>query len=108
MSFSITKAAVKKAFFLMEKEGTPDYILRIGVKGGGCSGFSYVLKFDKETKEDDIVIESNGLTIACDPKSIEYLEGIEVDYETNLLKAGFRFNNPTARRSCSCGESFSV
>ena len=108
MSFSITETAVKKTLSLMKKEGVPDSILRIGAKGGGCSGFSYVLKFDKETKEDDIMIESNGLIVACDPKSIQYLEGIEIDYETNLLKAGFKFNNPTARKSCSCGESFSV
>lgn len=108
MSFSITSIAVKKAIALMEKENKSGSILRVGVRGGGCSGFSYVLKFDDAPKDNDIVVEAEGLTAVCDSKSIKYLEGIIIDYETNLLKQGFKFINPQAKKTCSCGESFSV
>lgn len=108
MSFTITSAAAEKAIKIMKKEGKENYVLRVGVQGGGCSGFSYVLKFDESVKDSDIVEEVNGLTIVCDAKSIEYLNGITIDYETNLLKAGFKFINPMAKKSCSCGESFSI
>lgn len=108
MSFTISSRAAKKAIQLMEKEGKSGHILRIGVQGGGCSGFSYVLKFEEKVNDNDHIVELDGLTAACDAKSMKYLEGIEIDYETNLLKAGFKFINPTAKKSCSCGESFSV
>jgi iron-sulfur cluster assembly protein len=104
----VTERAAKKVVALAEKSGKPK-ILRVGVKGGGCSGLSYFWDFDSEQRADDISIEVMGLKVICDPKSLKYLEGASLDYEDrNLLKAGFKFTNPQAKRSCSCGESFSV
>jgi len=83
--------------------------LRVGVKGGGCSGFSYTLGFDNEApSEIDQVFEQEGIQVVCDPKSFLYLHGIQIDFETSLMGRGFKFTNPNARNSCGCGESFSV
>jgi len=82
--------------------------LQAGVKGGGCSGFSYYLDFVYEKQEKDRVIESEGVTIYVDPKSYLYLMGTEIDYVDGLSGKGFKFINPNAKRTCGCGESFSV
>ena len=103
----ITPRAAAKASELAEKQGVPK-ILRIGIRGGGCSGFSYFLEFDDQPREGDKALDVNGLTVVVDPKSLLYLDGTEVDFVPSLLKGGFRFNNPNAKKSCSCGESFSV
>lgn len=106
---TITKIASDKILYFMKKENKEGYILRVSIQGGGCSGLNYILKFDKNTKSDDIIIKDDNLTIACDPKTIKYIKGLEIDYETkNLLKTGFIFNNPNSKTSCSCGESFSI
>ena len=86
-------------------EGTA---LRVGVKGGGCSGFSYTLGFDDQVSEIDQVSELHGIKIVCDPKSFLYLSGTEVDFEESLMGRGFKFGNPNASKTCGCGESFSV
>lgn len=85
-----------------------DYFLRVSVKGGGCSGLSYNLDFDNETKTGDQFFEDQGIKIALDMKSFLYLAGTELDFTDGLNGKGFNFINPNASRSCGCGESFSV
>ena len=102
---TLTKFASNKIKTLLtEKKETG---IRAGVQGGGCSGFTYQLKFDNE-KENDRVIESNGVNIYIDPKSFLYLMGTEIDFVDELNQSGFKFVNPNAKRTCGCGESFSV
>lgn len=83
-------------------------VLRIGVKGGGCSGFEYALGFDTDTNDDDLVSEQHGVTVVVKKKFDLYLDGTKLDYKSNDLKAGFVFENPNAISSCGCGESFSA
>lgn len=104
---TVTERAAEKAIKLAERDGKPK-VLRVGVRGGGCSGMSYFFDFDDAPRADDKVWEVKGLTVVCDPKSLTLLEGTELDYDTNLLKGGFKFHNPQAKRSCGCGESFSM
>jgi len=105
----ITEAAVKEVRRIIEEQKLPDSTaLRVGVKGGGCSGFSYTLGFDDEVAETDQVFESNGVRLVCDPKSFLYLNGTNVDFEESLMGRGFKFGNPNASKTCGCGESFSV
>jgi iron-sulfur cluster assembly protein len=93
----------------LEKRGTPNAYLRLGLKGGGCSGYTYVIQYeDAAPKETDKTFQSNGINIVVDPKSIVYLNGCVLDWEKNLLKQGFKFNNPNEKASCGCGHSFSV
>lgn len=82
--------------------------LRVGVKGGGCSGFSYMLGFDESSRESDRVMESNGVRVFIDEKSLPYLSGVTLDYQDGLSGKGFTFDNPNATRSCGCGHSFSA
>jgi iron-sulfur cluster assembly protein len=82
--------------------------LRVGVKGGGCSGFSYVLDLTENQKETDEVFEQHGVKIICDPKSLLYLSGTTVDFRDEIMGRGFVFNNPNASTSCGCGSSFAV
>jgi iron-sulfur cluster assembly protein len=104
---TLTEIAAEKVVNLLADR--PDRIgLRIGVRGGGCSGFTYFLEFEDKINAKDRELESHGVKIFVDPKSFLYLMGIEVDYLDNLNGAGFKFNNPNARRTCGCGESFSV
>jgi iron-sulfur cluster assembly protein len=84
------------------------YGLRLGVKGGGCSGMSYVLAFDEKPRESDKVFEIEGLTVFVDPKSLFYLAGTTLDFNDTLNARGFVFNNPNATRTCGCGHSFGV
>jgi len=91
-----------------EAENIPDnFILRVTVKGGGCSGFQYDLYFD-DPEEADYVFETNGVLLAADQMSFMYLMGTEIDYVDGLQGAGFKFNNPNISGSCGCGSSFSV
>jgi iron-sulfur cluster assembly protein len=85
-----------------------DYFVRVGVKGGGCSGLEYELNFDNERKEGDEMYEDKGVKIVVDMKSLLYLYGTELDYTGGLNGKGLVFKNPNATRTCGCGESFSV
>jgi iron-sulfur cluster assembly protein len=82
--------------------------LRVGVKGGGCSGLSYVLGFDSDDRKGDKVFELHGITVRVDPKSLFYLSGTELDFSDGLNGKGFVFNNPNANKTCGCGSSFSA
>ncbi len=94
---------------LLSEEGMPaDSFVRVGVKGGGCSGLMYELDFDNTVSDDDKVIEDNGVKIVVDKKSFLYLVGTELDYSGGLNGKGFVFINPNANRTCGCGESFSL
>ncbi len=104
---NVTEKAAKKALELATRDGKKP-VLRVGVKGGGCAGYSYFMDFDETTREGDTVFEVAGLTVRCDPKSQKILGETTLDYETNLMNHGFRFKNPLVKRSCGCGESFSV
>ena len=82
--------------------------VRVGVKGGGCSGFTYTLNFDKSPATGDKIFKFDGVRLFCDPKSLLYLSGITLEYTTGLQGKGFQFINPAATQTCGCGESFSV
>lgn len=82
--------------------------IRLGVKGGGCSGYSYVMKFETDPREDDQVVQVGEVSIFIDPKSWTLLEGLEIDYVSDILNGGFKFKNPNATVSCGCGTSFAV
>lgn len=103
----LTAAAGVKLRSLAEREGKGDF-LRMGVSGGGCNGLSYKMKFVAAPKRGDIMVESSGARVLVDTKSALYLKGTQVDYSNALVAGGFKFTNPNAKASCSCGESFSV
>ena len=106
----VSDIAKEKAIQLMKDDGfnpETDYI-RVGVKSGGCSGVEYVLKCDKEKTDIDQVFEDNGIKIIVDKKSFLYLVGTTLEYSGGLNGKGFIFNNPNAKRTCGCGESFSL
>jgi iron-sulfur cluster assembly protein len=90
-----------------QNEASESFV-RVGVKGGGCSGLEYQLKFDNELKQGDEVYEDKGIKVVVDFKSLLYLYGTELDYSGGLNGKGLTFNNPNATKTCSCGESFSV
>lgn len=105
---SLTSGAVAQLNRLRQEQGVPGhYGLRVGVKGGGCSGFSYVLGFD-EPKERDTVYDYSGIRILMDKAHALYLMGMEIDWLEGLNNRGFVFNNPNARETCGCGTSFSA
>lgn len=106
----VSEGAKTRITALMQEDGfdaTQDFV-RVGVKSGGCSGLSYELKFDKLRREEDRLIEDNGVKIVVDKKSVLYLAGTILDYSGGLNGKGFVFNNPNAQRTCGCGESFSL
>ncbi len=109
-SITITEKARAKAHSLMSDAGvsSPEYFLRVGVKGGGCSGLSYELDFDNESRPGDMEFGDADLKIVCDMKSFLYLCGTELDFSDGLNGKGFNFINPNASRTCGCGESFAV
>ena len=93
---------------MAREQCAPETFVRVGVKGGGCSGLEYQLAFDTQKKETDEVFENNGITVVVDRKSLLYLFGTELEYSSGLNGKGLYFNNPNASRTCSCGESFAV
>jgi iron-sulfur cluster assembly protein len=108
---TISEKALNHLFELMVSEGlTPDtHHLRVGVKGGGCSGLSYVMDFDDTKEEFDEIVEVNGrLKVVIDRKSVLYLYGTELDFSDGLNGKGFQWINPNATRTCGCGESFAL
>jgi len=104
---TLTQSAVKKVKALIEKENKGQF-LRIGIQGGGCSGFSYVLKFEEQSKENDLTFEQDGITIVCDTKSHVLVDGLELDFSTNLMDSEFKFKNPNSKKECGCGTSFGI
>ena len=106
---SLTETAAKKISDLRLEEGKPELGLRIRVVGGGCSGMSYRMGFDKNfNDQSDQVFEFDGLKVFIDKQSLLYMDGAEVDYVDGLHGAGFKFSNPNSTGSCGCGSSFSV
>jgi iron-sulfur cluster assembly protein len=103
---TLTDKAATKVKEILGSENKKDHALRLGVKGGGCSGFSYTLNLDKLFNESDQLFEDKGIKIVVDAKSFIYLSGTEIDYVENLSGSGFAFVNPNATRSCGCGSSF--
>jgi len=105
----ITDRAAAQVRRLMQDNAIPAaHGLRLGVKGGGCSGLSYVLAFDERPGEKDRVMQINGVTVFIDPKSLFYISGTELDFSDGLNGKGFVFNNPQATKTCGCGSSFGV
>jgi iron-sulfur cluster assembly protein len=103
---TLTDKAAGKVKSILNDEQKVDHALRIGVKGGGCSGFSYTLNIDERFDESDQVFEDKGIKIVVDAKSFIYLSGTQVDFVENLSGSGFTFSNPNAQRTCGCGSSF--
>jgi len=104
----LTKKAVEMAKRSIERRNLPTEGLRLGVKGGGCSGVSYAIEFADKIRGRDHVFEFEGLKIVVDPKSLIYLRGSILDYEVKLMQHGFKFRNPNEKAGCGCGESFTV
>mgnify|MGYP003675543235 FL=1 len=107
MAITMTNFAIQKVSGIMMKRQTPGYYLRIGLKGGGCSGYMYSYDFIETPEEKDKIFEFGEVKICIDIKSYLFLNGMEIDYEEDLLKSGLVFNAPKAQRSCGCGESVS-
>ena len=105
----LTPGAVQAAKRVRESEGlSAEHGLRISVVGGGCSGFSYQLSFDRQRQEGDLEWRFDGLPVWVDPTSAQYLEGTQIDFVSSLHGGGFKFSNPKATQTCGCGSSFSA
>ena len=101
----ITAAAADEIAKQRAKRGTPDAMIRIGVRGGGCTGFTYVFEWAEQVRPTDKVFSAHGVSIVVDPKSLVYLGGMQLDFVRGMMGHGFKFNNPNAKGSCGCGES---
>jgi len=101
----ITDAAAAEIAKQRDKRGTPDAMTRIGVRGGGCTGFTYVFEWAEQVRPTDKVFSAHGVSIVVDPKSLVYLGGMQLDFVRGMMGHGFKFNNPNAKGSCGCGES---
>jgi iron-sulfur cluster assembly protein len=109
MDIRLTEKAVAEIRSIMKENSIPEhYGLRVGVKGGGCSGLSYSLGFDGDIRETDSILEIEDVKLVIDAKSLFYLSGTELDYTDGLNGRGFVFNNPNAVKNCGCGSSFGV
>ena len=107
MAISITKSAAKRVqLFMSEREN--DVGLRIGVKKTGCSGYAYVVDYADSINADDVIFEEHGVKVVVDPKSLELIDGTEVDFVKEGMNEVFRFRNPKVKGECGCGESFSI
>lgn len=104
----LTPSAVEWVKRVRTKEGMEGQALRLGVKAGGCSGYSYFMGFTTEPRANDHVVQYDGLAVYVDPRSLDLLDGTTVDYERGLLGSGIQFKNPRVKKSCGCGESFSL
>ena len=105
---TITDKAAEAVRKLQLEQSKPDLAIRLGVMGGGCSGFTYKIDIAETRSEKDRVFEKNGIQFLVEPKSYLFLHGIELDYEDTLAFKGFRFRNPNAKSTCGCGTSFTV
>lgn len=103
-----TRAAALKVRELVAEEGNPDLKLRVYINGGGCSGLQYGFTFDETQADEDLAVQIEGATLVCDPLSLEYLAGAQVDYTENLSGAQFVISNPNAKTTCGCGSSFTA
>jgi iron-sulfur cluster assembly protein len=101
----ITQAAASEIDKQRTKRGTPDATIRIGVRGGGCTGFTYVFEWAEKIRPTDTVFTEHGVSVVVDPKSLVYLGGMQLDFVRGMMGHGFKFNNPNAKGSCGCGES---
>ena len=114
LTLAVSPAAVEAMRAQLAKRGTPDAAIRVGVRGGGCSGFSYVIEFDdKEPRKGDLVLEFTEegkakVRVFCDKKSLIYLSSSVLDWEKTLMFQGFKFKNPQEASRCGCGHSFTV
>ena len=103
----VSRSASVKIFQLIEREGKGEF-LRVRITGGGCNGLSYKMKFVMEPKEGDIYVLSESVKVLVDSKTSLYLRGTLLEYSDKLVAGGFKFSNPNAKASCSCGESFNL
>ena len=104
---TVTESAATKVKSLIEAEGDENLALRVAVRPGGCSGFSYEMFFDSDIAADDIASDVAGVRVVVDPASADLLKGATLDFKDGLQGAGFAINNPHAQRTCGCGQSFS-
>jgi iron-sulfur cluster insertion protein len=105
---NFTAAAAAKVGELIREEGNAGLKLRVYISGGGCSGFQYGFEFDENRAEDDVAVDTDGVSLLVDPLSLQYLMGAEVDYSESLQGAQFVIRNPNAKTTCGCGSSFSM
>jgi iron-sulfur cluster assembly accessory protein len=109
MTITVTPSAVAEVQKFMEEQGAANTAgLRVAVLPGGCSGFQYGLNIEDEPQNDDDVVDLNGIRLFVDPFSGQYLDGVEIDYVTTMMGAGFTFKNPNASGGCGCGSSFNA
>ena len=104
---TLTDSAASKVKELLDAEGEPELALRVAVRPGGCSGYSYEMFFDGDVAGDDELADFGGVKVIVDPSSAQLLKGATLDYKDGLQNAGFAIDNPNAQRSCGCGQSFS-
>jgi iron-sulfur cluster assembly protein/iron-sulfur cluster insertion protein len=104
---TLTDTAADKVKQLITAEGDDALALRVGVRPGGCSGFSYEMFFDSDVASDDLTVEKGGVRVIVDPSSAQLLTGATLDYKDGLDQSGFAITNPNAERTCGCGQSFS-
>lgn len=104
---TLTESASAKVKELVQAEGNENLALRVAVRPGGCSGFSYEMFFDADVAADDLQMDYSGVKVIVDPASAQHLSGASLDYKDGLQGAGFAVNNPNAQRTCGCGQSFS-
>src|SRR5438874_15174 len=105
---TLTEKALEMVKDAMSRENLADHGIRVGVVGGGCSGFQYSMDFEKDAGATDMVLEQGGVKLFVDPMSAMYLAGVTIDYVVGLQGAGFKFLNPNAKTTCGCGQSFSA
>jgi iron-sulfur cluster assembly protein len=110
MPITVTETAAREIRTIIEQQelDAANIRLRVGVKGGGCSGFSYLLDLTEQQRDTDELFEVNGIKVVCDPKSYLYLNGTTIDFKDEVMGRGFVFSNPNATSSCGCGSSFSA
>jgi iron-sulfur cluster assembly protein len=108
VSIDVTPSAREQVLKILHKEGKGDAALRLFVQGGGCSGLSYGMTFDKPETGDEVAYDHDGLKVVVDRASAPLLEGLKVDYLLGLEASGFKISNPNAKETCSCGKSFSA
>ena len=108
MAITLTETAAREIKTIIEQQelDAQKVRLRVGVKGGGCSGFSYLLDLTEQERDTDESFDQHGITVVCDPKSYLYLNGTTVDFKDEVMGRGFVFNNPNATSTCGCGSSF--